>query len=411
MDKLRVIDKYAARLLMISFFLPLQLEVLVVIGMCVYFVARSFLQKEYPPKSNYLWMIGLSSIYLLLFVALPFTPPQHMPVLQQLFELRAAVIAVPVAVGVISPRFIGLILNELTFFTLGTFVMCAVTNGAFAYQYYVTKTIHELSHETYRVFFETFCGIHPTYMGIFLCFSICILLVPRAPRTKTQTILSAALLFVLMLFMLTLMPKASLIAIIVILIHYAFVNRKKLGQYKWATTSMVVAIGTACYLIPFASQRLKEVFSFLDKQKAESTVNNSVYIRKLIWDVNTSLTEKYWLTGVGPGAMRQVLRARYFFYSLHHQFFVGYYDPHSEYFTEWLSFGIAGIAVLLFILTAHFARAIRNKNLLYTYLMIIIAISFFWESVLARQHGVIFYTLFTSLFFFNPKPLKGPSQE
>jgi hypothetical protein len=147
-------------------------------------------------------------------------------------------------------------------------------------------------------------------------------------------------------------------------------------------------------------QRIGEIFSFFGIGKPTTTANNSVHIRKLILETNSAMAGKYWLTGVGPGIMQYLLRQHYFFYSISNGFFVGYYDPHSEYFTQLLSFGIGGLTLLLTIITAHFARGVRQRNLLYVYLLIVIVISFFTETVLSRQHGVIFYSLLTSLFFF-----------
>jgi hypothetical protein len=106
------------------------------------------------------------------------------------------------------------------------------------------------------------------------------------------------------------------------------------------------------------------------------------------------------------------LKEKYFFYSLSHNFNIGYFDPHSQYFWEWLCFGILGVGLLVAILLVHFAKAIRSKDHLYLYLMILLSITFATESFLSRQQGVVFYALFTSLFFFaNSRPSKRQLEE
>lgn len=116
--------------------------------------------------------------------------------------------------------------------------------------------------------------------------------------------------------------------------------------------------------------------------------------------MDTSLIKANWLTGVGPGGVIHMLHERYFFFSLANHFNVGYYDPHNEYFYVWLCFGIVGIVLFLVILAIQFARSIVRKDHLYTYLLIILAVTFCTETVLSRQMGVLFYSVFTSFFFF-----------
>jgi hypothetical protein len=73
---------------------------------------------------------------------------------------------------------------------------------------------------------------------------------------------------------------------------------------------------------------------------------------------------------------------------------------------DWLSLGMLGIVSLLFVLGVHFAKAIRRGHTIYLYLLVILSISFFTESVLSLQQGVLFYSIFTSLLFFLPREEK-----
>jgi O-antigen ligase len=92
---------------------------------------------------------------------------------------------------------------------------------------------------------------------------------------------------------------------------------------------------------------------------------------------------------------------------LHTNFPVVYHDPHNEYFVEWLSFGILGIALLVAILAVQFIKAVRTKNYLYLYLLIVLSTTFFTETVLSLQRGVMLYAVFTSLMFYSPLTPKG----
>ena len=122
--------------------------------------------------------------------------------------------------------------------------------------------------------------------------------------------------------------------------------------------------------------------------------------RQMIWKTETDLLKQHWLTGVGPGRILHTLNERYFFYSVYHNLPVGYFDPHDQYISDWLSFGIVGILLLMATLIVHFVKALKAKNNLYLYLLVIFAVTFFTETALSRQKGIIFFAVFTSLFFF-----------
>ncbi len=400
MNKLLITDTYIARLLMLSFFLPMSLQAVAVMVVSVYFVCRSFQIKQAVPRSNFVWALVLGSGYLLYLFAIPMTPAEDKMELLQICGNRVSLLLMPFLFAVISPAFGGLLRRELLWFVYGCIVSCIIANLGFAYEYFFVADKHVLSHMAYRTTLEAVSGIHPTYMSMYLCFSICILLLSNEFGSRNGKIIKYSLLYLLLVFLLSLFAKSPLIALGVILIHYAYLNRQSLFKHKALVAGMLAAIAAACIFIPFIGQRAQEIFSYFGFGKQESFADNSVNIRKLIWDVDTGLIKENWLAGVGPGGLLRLLHERYFFYSLAHQFNIGYYDPHNEYFYAWLCFGIAGIVLFLTILVVHIAKAMRSKDLLYTYLLIILCITFCTETVLSRQMGVLFYTVFTSLFFF-----------
>ncbi len=395
------IDIYAARLLMLSFFLPEKLQALTVMVSGLYFVVRSVRSKEPVPGSNYLWALAISSFYLLYLLAVPFTPHEYRHFLSLLCQQKASLLLMPFVFAITAQSFRTLIAGELIYLVYGCVASCIVGNADFAWHIWRAKeAAHSLSHVQYRVMFERSTGIHPTYMSMFLAFSVCITLL-AAPF---KGILKYLLVYALLIFLLALLAKSPIIALVVILFHYAYVNRKGLYRYKLVFLGLLTSLAAACFFIPFIGQRVKEVFQFAGVGKPGNVMDNSVYVRKLIWTVDTGLLRHYWLTGIGPGRVLQVLHERYFFYSVTNHFFVGYFDPHNEYFSEWLSFGILGFLLFLSVLILHAVKALRTKNYLYQYLLTILFITFSTETLLSRQEGVLFFSVFTSLFFFCSKP-------
>ena len=388
---------WGGRLLMVSFFLPQTPQILATMVPCLYFVVCSIRSKELVPRRNYLWAFVIGSFYLLNLLAFPLTPVEYTHFLGLLCQRRITILLMPLMFAIITPYFRELIMGQILYFVYACFIVCLAGNADFLYHYF-TGGVHVLSHVQYRVMFEAFTGIHPTYMGMFLCFAVCITLLLYPANDRKSSIIKYSLVYMLTVFLLALLAKSPLIALVVICIHFAYVNRKVLYQYKTLIAGLLLAVVAAGYFIPFFGQRIKEIFQFADKKG--TVADNSMYVRQEIWNVDTDLLKQHWLSGVGPGRMLHMLHEQYFFYSISHRFPIGYYDPHNEYFDLWLSFGIIGIVLLLAVLVMHFIKALRTKNHLYLYLLLLFAITFFTETVLSRQKGVMFYTVFTSLFFF-----------
>jgi hypothetical protein len=400
MTRLAIIDSYAARLLMMCLFLPERLQVIVVIAISAWFVYRTIATKQLPPTRIYLWALVLGVFYLQHILSVPLTDATHKYELMKVCERKLSLLLMPVIFAFITPAFGAVIRRELIYFVYACFISCALANADYLYHYFfVNGGLHHLSHEEYRDIFENFTGIHPTYMGFYLAFSICILLLAKV-ATKRERVLKYIAIYVLLFLFLTLLAKSPIIGLALVGIHYAYLQRRELPKFKGMFAGLIAMIAGVYIFVPFVRQRVGEIFSYFGIGKAGSTVDNSVYIRKLIWDVDTGLIRRYWLTGVGPGRMLSLLHYRYFFYSISNRFFVGYYDPHNEYFAAWLSFGILGIIVMLVVLIIHTVRAVKAKDLLYMYLLILFFVTFMTETMLNRQQGVLFYAIFTSLFFF-----------
>ncbi len=402
MIDLKLADQYSARLLMLSFFLPAKWQVAVVMCISIWFIARSIPRVKETSKKDYAWALLFSSLFIFYFASLLITPVEYRKILLHICERKVSLFFTPFVMVMAGPYYRKVILGELQYFVFGCILSCLAGNLDFIYHYFIYKGgLHDASHVAYRIMFEHFTGIHPTYMGMFLGFSICITVLSGSYNFRPGNMVRYALVFILLVFLLALLAKSALLAMIVIFLHYGWTKQKWIYQNKLQIGAMVIALTAACYFIPFTGQRIREVFSFMGNSRPVGITDNSVYVRKMILDVDISLLKNNWLTGVGPGRVLHSLQERYFFFSINNNYDVSHYDPHNQYLNEWLGLGIAGITLLASILIIHLYRAIRAHNQLYLYCLIILIATFFTETVLSRQEGVIFYGLFTSLFFFG----------
>jgi len=388
-------------MLVMCLFMPPQLQVLAAIGACVYFVVRTVRAKMLPIRANYWWALLLGGGYLFYIFALPLTPIGHRHYLRSLCEQKVAYLLLPFVFAITAQVFRQLIIGQLMYFVYGAIIACTLANVDYLYHHFIVGGVSgELSHVAYRNIFEFFTGIHPTYMAMYLCFALFVVFFQFTAETKRQTLLKYSIIYVLLLFMLAVFAKAPLIALALIGLHYMVVNRHILYRFKWAFVSLVAIVTGAYFFIPFFRQRAGEMLGFFHSDPNANVIQNSVNMRKLLFNTDKSMLQHYWLTGTGPGRMLDLLHKRYFFQSLYRGYWVGYFDPHNQYFYDWLSFGIAGILMLVIVLLVHLRKAVLSRSPIYLYFLVVIVVTLFTESLLARQQGLLFYSIFTSLFFF-----------
>ena len=397
----RTADRYVAILLMLSFFLPMHVQVLALFPGCAYFVYRTIKDNQTTPRSNYFAALLLGVLYILYLFAPFFIPAAHVQPANSLRETRVGYLLLPLVFAAIGQQKLKTIFSQLLYFVYFSIGICLLANAWFVIHFALSPGAFKgVNHVTYRIFFEELTQIHPTYISMYLVFSIGILLTNAARLSRTVKYI---LFYILVVLLLPLLAKSPLLALGVIMLHAAWLKRKELLRYKWLFLGMIVVMGASYLFIPFVSQRVNEMAGITASVK-QNVTDNSIHERKMILEADLDMIKRYWLWGCGPGKVRDILRIKYLFYSLYYGRDVGAFDPHNEYFYHWLSFGLTGIILFLVSLFIHFWSAISRRQYLYLYLLLTICITFFTESVLATQRGVVLWAFFTSLLYFYNKP-------
>ncbi|MCD6011979.1 MAG: hypothetical protein K0Q79_1841 [Flavipsychrobacter sp.] len=390
-------DKYIARLLMLSFFLPMKWQVWATMAAGVYFIIRTVQLKYAAPKQNYLWALLLGSTFLLFLLAIPFTPAEYARVARKAVEHRVTLLFMPVLFAAISPMLRQTIMKQLMYFVYGCLIICAAANASFVYHLLTDENAAALTHMAYRASMHFFMDIHPTYLSMYLCVSICIMLQVHKLEIQVRPVLLNVLLYISFLFLVALGAKTPILAMLLILVHFAWAHRRVLRTYTVLFIGLIAVAVLAYAFIPFIGQRMNEMITLLSSSSKASLTDNSVAARKAIWDIDVELVKQHWLTGVGPGRISAVMEAG----SHEKALPVIYEDPHNEYVYEWLCFGIAGILIFGIALILQIWRAIRFKERLNLYLLVVFCVTFFTESVLSLQRGIMLFAIFTSLLFYN----------
>jgi len=121
---------------------------------------------------------------------------------------------------------------------------------------------------------------------------------------------------------------------------------------------------------------------------------NSVNLRLLEWQASWSIIKKTWLTGVGTGDGQNAMKLYYASYNPSTMDMD--FNSHNQYFETILELGIIGLISLL---CCFFLPGFRPWNsILYLSFILLFSLMCLTESMLARQKGIVFFTLFQSLF-------------
>lgn len=125
---------------------------------------------------------------------------------------------------------------------------------------------------------------------------------------------------------------------------------------------------------------------------------NSIRYRVVEWQAGWEAISHAWLIGAGTGDGQQQLSN---FYASHGSPALALgYNAHNQYLQTGIELGITGVVVLLVCMWPG-ARGLAQRNPVHVAFIILILLMCCTESMFARQKGIVFFTLFQSLFLRN----------
>lgn len=255
-----------------------------------------------------------------------------------------------------------------------------------------------------------FYQVPPHYFGLYLNFAYGILLAWwfRNDYLLNRRWLSFLALALFLVMIILLAVRMQYLVFIAINIMVLFMGARKFGRLRVlqliGIPLLVLLVGLA--ILPEPRARLldsvNEVISF-----QEMVNNKQTNPRKFLWRDGFQIAREHWLIGTGTGAADSALHQKLqdekaVFWDGSNTFTLSEttYNYHNSYLQHWAANGLVGL-VLLFLL---FMLPLLKKNTGIEGLVFLLAcaLSFFTESMLQRQAGVLFFTFFYGLFFFMP---------
>ncbi|MDI9319368.1 MAG: O-antigen ligase family protein [Phycisphaerales bacterium] len=411
MDKYYKWDTYCSSLLMISFFLPMRIQIGVLVTIFFYMATRDLVFSDGAKTKNYQLALFLGCIYFLYPIYLPFTVQALRYSIFFSLEQQSGLLSIPLIFASLNNSSKASIYKQLLLFVFACLLSCSFANVSFLIHLYQNAGNFG-NHVHYRIFFENTCGIHPTFMGMYLSFSCFILLFEEQLKYQLKEWQFFALFIVLFISLFALLPKTPIIGLMIGLSYYFIAFRKERKKIILPlVVSLILAAIVVYFLVPFAGERVAEIENYIKTNKTTNIIDNSMSMRKLIWSTDWLLIRQNWLWGMGSGNLKNTLEFNYFLISAMVHYPIPYFNTHNQFANIWLCFGIFGLLLFCFILFYQIRKAIQMRNHLHIFFLILVIICCTTEDILLTQRGLCFYSFFGALFIFYHKNFTPTNQK
>ena len=348
-------------------------------------------------------LIWLPALYLLHIVALLWTENFKYAGLD--LQIKMTMLLLPVFIGTLSkPK---LILDK---------VMAGFVAGNVLSLIYLLSiaTIHYTHNsDVLQFFYGELCSplMHPTYLGMYVNFSIlCVLYFLRVSTPGATTIYLSVLLFFLFVMETLISARTAQICTLVTVIIY-FIYLLKTNSFTQQKTTILSAVLILTLFTYFGLSRLNnryaQVEQAIEQNNSTSTQRfNSTTGRLEIWKESVELIKTNWLFGTGTGDVKDELVKLYHA----HNFNYGYekaLNSHNEFLQIWIALGLIGLIIFIGVFLHPILNYANYESLLFPLFLLIIGLNALTESILEVQRGVLFFTFFYSLILLNGRKDKS----
>ena len=240
--------------------------------------------------------------------------------------------------------------------------------------------------------------MNPIYLGMYTNFAISLVL-ERLLKQKSKTLLVMFVFLTLFLFMLS--SKINIIIYFILLITFIFHFRKKVRfVYRYGFILATFSILIVFFVKPIKDRVININYLNYDIERGHISFWNGANLRLAIWECAKAPILNNWLLGVGTGDEKKELMDSYAV----KKFNIGLltkYNTHNQMLQFCLRFGIlAAIFVMITNFLIPIIVGYRWDYGLYIF-SIIVFINSLTEVIFATQKGVVFYSLFVTLFLHN----------
>ena len=241
--------------------------------------------------------------------------------------------------------------------------------------------------------------LHPTYFALYLSVGIASIIhllktEQFLTKFKIAMYILISVFFSMMIFLLS--SKAGII-VLFLLIGTIIITTIKFNRWSVAISLFFLILLSSLLMKNDRFSPLKNIVIELFSQKKEIKKTESSSERIIIWGISKNIISTNWLIGIGAGDVKDELLKEYKSIG----FNVGEdkkLNAHNQFIETFLSVGIVGIILLIYLIFNLFITGKKQKNFLLMSFAIIFMINFLFESILNTQAGIVFFTFSICLF-------------
>lgn len=263
-----------------------------------------------------------------------------------------------------------------------------------------------------------FTGVNHIYFSILLAFTTSVLiyyLINNLVKSRFK-IYIYALTVLSIIFLHTIAARTGLvsfyISVIAIIFIFIFTQKKYLVGIVLGL-SFLIFLALSVFFVPPLQKRMVNMKEDLGRYYRNEDINHySISMRFAALNAAYKVFLKNPIIGVGPADVPDEIQKQHI---KDHSKLYDYYqrmEPHNQFMLTAVSLGILGLFSLCLVMFFPMMGIFERKNYVFFLFLIIMLISMQFESVLERQLGVTFFTLFYFLLDLPPiAKRKIPLQE
>lgn len=272
-------------------------------------------------------------------------------------------------------------------FVLGCFMAFVLSLGSQFYNYILGN-----EYSFYYLDFVDILWMHPTYLSLYLNFSIFIVYYFYL-KGDIHSVVAFTAIIIFVAFILLLLARMQIIvmlmSLLILLIHLLR------NKFDFKKAAIIIAIIVGVFFIISKNEALTKRFTYiktLDYDYTQEKNWNGANVRLAMWNSAGDVISKHKWLGVGVGDAHDELLNSYknngflFAYDLN-------YVAHNQYVQILLETGIVGLLLYFSLFIYLFYQSYKYKNFLLFALGFILLFTGVTESFLLMQSGVVFFVL------------------
>lgn len=273
-----------------------------------------------------------------------------------------------------------------------------------AKNFFITKDTASFYYEELT---RPFTDFHPVYFAMYLLFSIVIIFYAHKNKIIQLSKIPLALLIFFNIVMLILVSSKSVLLLFLVFCVYEIGKTISFSKRIIAIPLLIISFVVVIFSFSTTRERINESllsdWSILKKDKfLYNDAFSGVTLRLITWKfvVQKMFHQENVLIGVGTGDGQDFIDSTY---KDLHMDKAGYlsFNMHNQYLEYFVRFGLIGMLYFFTILFFLYKKAIRNKDAVFIWFLIIICFVSLTESTLEVHRGIVYFTLFASLLYFN----------